>query len=553
MYGFFLKNFVISWCITFSILNPHKACADAGHSHAPVPVAEQPTNQTAELRLAKTGKEFEIVLTVMAKDERIWTVYISDSISNRPIGDASVTLMVNGDKSKVDINKTAEPGVYQKAIPVMDVTKVAILVKKQNFKETFVFDNIKLSAKERNLHATLILIFIISLLAIIGMIVFRKHLRSYLPLSLCLGIVTASSPACYAHGGEDHSHPEEAKKEERDSNQHIINQTSSGLVVPKEIQFHLSITTEKVTEREAKGTIRLTGHVISDPSGYARLQATQNARVMNDPDYPLPLPGQYVQKGQVILVLQPTLNKVESTDQKSTLYKIESEIVQIGKEVDRKEKLGQFASQKELENARSDLERAVKQQEEIINKTFKPEYLKSPLDGIVADLHVRPGEIVSPDKTIVEIVDPSKLLVEAFIFDPTLADDLTGGIARLPLAPDKSIRLKLIGVSPKVSKEDQAVHVLFKAEELDPSIKMDMAVEVLGDLRASKLTLMVPSKAIVEFAKGSWVFIHTAPEVFEARKVRIRRTVERWADVEEGLALGERIVVEGAYLLNQAR
>jgi cobalt-zinc-cadmium efflux system membrane fusion protein len=552
MYGLFIKNLVLLCSIAFGILNPHKALADAGHSHALAAVAEERTNQTAELRLATTGKEFEIVLTIMGKDELIWTVYISDSISNRPIGNASVSLMLN-DKSKVEFIKSGEVGVYQKAIPVKNVTKVTVFVKKENFKETSVFDNVKFMAEKTNFHTSYPILIMISLLAILGMILFRKHLRLYLPLSLCLGVIIASSPACYAHGGEDQSHPEEAKKEERDSNQHMINQTSSGLVVLKEIQFHLGITTEKVTEREANSTIRLTGHVISDPSGYARLQATQNARVMNDPDYPLPLPGQHVQKGQVILALQPTLNKVESTDQKSMLYKIESEIVQLGKEVDRKVKLGQFSSQKELENARSDLERAIKQKEEIINKTFKPEYLRSPLDGIVADLHVRPGEIVSPDKTIVEIVDPSKLLVEAFIFDPTLADDLTGGIARLPLAPDKSIRLKLIGVSPKVSKEDQAVHVLFKAEELDPSIKMDMAVEVLGDLRASKLTLMVPSKAIVEFAKGSWVFIHTAPEVFETRKVRIRRTVEGWAEVEEGLALGEKIVVEGAYLLNQAR
>jgi len=344
--------------------------------------------------------------------------------------------------------------------------------------------------------------------------------------------------AGHASGGEEHK---------------ANNITQNGLMIPKQIQSHLGIVTQKVTEQRIKGTIRLVGHVISDPSGYARLQATQNARVMNDPDYPLPFPGQKVQKDQVVLALQPTLNKVEFSDQKSMLYKIESEIVELKKEVNRKEKLGEFASQKELENARTELERAIKQKEEIITKTFKPEYLKSPLDGIVADLHVRPGEIVTPDKTIVEIVSPSKLFVEAFVFDANIADDITGGIARLPLAPDKGIHLKVLGVSPKVSKEDQSIHVIFQALDHDPSIKLDMAVEILGELKTQNLAIAIPKKAIVEDADGTWVFIHAAPEIFEIRKVHIRRTIEEWVEIEDGLSLGEEIVVDGAYLLNQAR
>jgi len=331
------------------------------------------------------------------------------------------------------------------------------------------------------------------------------------------------------------------------------NKAQNGIMIPKQIQARLGIVTQEVAEQSIKETVRLIGQVISDPSGYARLQATQNARVMNDPDYPLPLPGQNVQKDQVVLALQPTLNKIEFSDQKSILYKIESEIVELKKEVDRKERLGQFASQKELENARTELERAVKQKEEIITKTFKPEYLKSPLDGIVADLHVRPGEIVTPDKTIVEIVSPSKLLVEAFVFDPMIADNITGGIARLPLVANKGIRLKILGVSPKVSKEDQSIHVIFKAVDQDPSIKLDMAVEILGELKTTNPTIAIPRKAIVKDDEGSWVFIRTAPEIFKTRKIRIRRTLEEWAEIEDGLSLGEEIVVDGAYLLNQAR
>jgi RND family efflux transporter MFP subunit len=349
--------------------------------------------------------------------------------------------------------------------------------------------------------------------------------------------------ATIAHGGNSHG----------DEKRNTLNNAQKGLVVPKDTQVKLGITTEKVREQSIKGTARLVGHVISDPTGYARLQATQNARIINDPDFPLPLPGQKVQKDQIVLALQPTLQKVESSDQRTMLYRIESEIVQLKREVDRKEKLGEFASQKDLENARTELDRAVRQKEEIINKTFKPEYLKSPVEGIVADIHVRPGEIVTPDKTIVEIVDPTKLLVEAYAFDPTIADEITGGTARLPLYPGKGTHLQILGVSPKVGKEDQAIHIIFKVLEPDPSLKLDMVVEVLGDLRASKPAIVIPRKAIVEDTKGAWVFIHTSPEVFNAQKVHIRRNVGELVEIDEGLSPGDSVVVEGAYLLNQAR
>lgn len=531
----------------------HSAIAHAGHSHAPPPVVKKSSENSSSTRYAKTGKDFEVVLVVPKTDKSFWTVYVSDSTSNRPIGNASVSILLK-DKTKAEIPKTDEVGIYQNKIPTNDVDKVSIIVEKQNFKETFAFTNLKLLDKRVGRKSLgLVLASVGGLLLLLCMTLFRKRLKSLLFLPLCFVSVYS---LCYAHGGHQHAHPEEAKKTADapvTEYPHMVSQTSNGIRVPKDIQFHLGIVTRKVRQRSLKGTTRLVGYVISDPSGYARLQATQNARVVNSPDHPLPLPGQRVKKGQVILSLQPTLSKIETTDQRSMLYGVESEIVQLKKEVNRKEKLGPYVSRKELENARTELERAIKQKEEILTKTFKPEYLTSPLDGIVADLHVRPGEIVNPERSIVEIVDPSKLLIEAFVFDPTIADEIVGGVARLPLVPDKSIQLKLIGVSPKVSKEDQSIHVLFKAEEQDSSIKLDMAVEVLGYLRTMKPSIAIQKKAIIEDDKGAWVFVHTAPEMFEARKVRIRRTVGEMVEIENGLSLGEKIVVDGAYLLHQAK
>ncbi len=526
--------------------------ADAGHSHGEAPAKQAViSNSSAEARLMKTGKTFEIVFKITDTEKPELTAYITAPESNLPISNAKVTVNSNGGAAIV-LNKTDKKGVYSEHSKNIENGTLSISIKKEKFEEKFTFENVNFSASKSGNYLILILVF----LSAIILFLLRKKLK--FPKWNCSGLLLIALlfklSHVFAHGDEDHG--SKKKKEEPEhtkTGDTTISKSSSGLAVPKELQLHLNITTEKVVERSLGQTLRLIGHVVSDPSGYARLQASQNARVLNDPEYPLPLPGQKVKKDQVVLSLQPTLGKTETSDQKTALYKIESDIVKLRKDVERKEKLGEYGTKKDLENARIELESVVKQKEEIINKTFKPEYLRSPLDGIVADLHVRPGEIVTSDKTIVEIVDPSTLMVEALLFDSTLSDEIVKGYARLPLNADKTITLELLGVSPKVNKEDQAIHLLFKAKETDASIKLDMAIEVIAELKSSKPTLAIPKGAIVEDRTGVWVFVKINPETFEPRKVRVNRYIDGYAEITDGVNLGEVIVVDGAYLLNQAR
>lgn len=564
----------IALCFSFFLILPlHLAFShgDGGHSDTPSSIAKDIIDKENELRLSKTGQEFEVVLSIELTDSPLWTIYISDPNSNRPIKDASVTILLNK-KDSIVVKNSSKVGIYQGNIHKKGVDSISIMIEKENIKENFVFDNLKFPLEKKKYSLITILVYISIFILIIILIslkvyYFRNRIkmpkdRSIIPLLILLNITSPFFPSsnCWAHGDEEHNHQDhdEDKKTQpsnssSDDGHHSVTNKQNEITVPKEIQFQLGIVTDKVAERDLKETRRLVGQIVSDPSGYARLQATQNARVIITPEYPLPLPGQKVKKDEVILVLQPTLNKIETSVEKTALYKIESEIFQLEKDVNRKEKLGIYVTKKDLENTKSDLDRAKKQKEEILNKTFKPEYLKSPIDGIVSDLHVRSGEIVTQEKIIVEIVDPTKYLIEAFVFDPKISESITGGIARLPLFADTSIPLQILGISPKVSKEDQATHILFKPERIDPTIKVDMAVEILADLTSNKSVLAIPRKAIVEERNNAWVFIHTSPETFEKRKVRIRRTIEDWSEIEEGLSMNEKVVVEGAYLLNQEK
>ena len=546
-YGLFLLCYAV---------NPPLTNAHNGESHTSK-LTQVALKQSNELRLQKTGDVFEVVTVITPEKNPNTIIYLSDPDSNRPIGEAEIILEINSANVKAD--KTSKKGIYQANIPLSTLSSLSLDIQKETFKEKFTFENISTPLSSDSMREWFLKIVVILLvLGILGF-VSRKKIISKLKALFSIGILLLfSMPNAIGHGDNPNhgSEKEEISPKQdphEDNHQHVIAASPGGLVIPKELQFHLGIVTEKASEKPLKGTIRLMGTVISDPSGYARLQATQAARVINHPDYPLPLPGQAVKAGQVVLAVAPTLTTIESTDQKNALYKAESEITQRHLEVQRLEKLGQYAAKKDLENAKAELERALKQKDEISNQTFKPELLRSPIDGFVSDLHVRPGEIVTSDKTIAEIVDPRKLLVEALVFNPEIADQIAGGYIFSPLKPDKTISVKILGVSPKVNREDQSIHIQLKPEKVDPDIKLDMAVEVVGELKETKPALVIPQKAVAEDSQGAWVFIHTNPETFEPRKIRIRRQIDNMVEIEEGLLPGEKIVIEGAYLLNQAK
>lgn len=547
-YSFLLFNFVL----TSPIAQAHNG---EPHVSEPKPDTHQ---QSTELRLLKTGEVFEIVVVLTPKKTPNTVIYLSDPDSNRPIGEAEIKLSISSSSIKAD--KGDKKGVYQVNIPLNNLASFSVEIQKETFKEIFTFDNISLpfsSSSLRNWGLKIAIVFLI--LCILGFIG-RKRIISKFKIFLSIGtlLLINLSPA-FSHS--DAPDVSDEKKEpapggnshSEDTDHHVVAVSPQGLLIPKELQFHLGIVTEKAAQKPLKGTIRLMGTIISDPSGYARLQTTQTSRVINHPYYPLPLPGQAVKAGQIVLAVAPTLTTIESTDQKNALYKVESEITQRYLEVQRYKKLGQFAARKDLENSQAELERALKQKDEITNQTFKPELLRSPIDGFVSDLHVRPGEIVTFDKTIAEIVDPTKFLVEALVFSPEIANQIIGGYIFSPLRPDKTTEVKILGVSPKVNRADQSIHIQLKPEKIDTDIKLDMAVEVVGELKETQPSLVIPQKAVVEDSQGAWVFIHVNPETFEPRKIRLKRQLNDMVEVEEGLVPGERIVIEGAYLLNQAK
>jgi cobalt-zinc-cadmium efflux system membrane fusion protein len=356
-----------------------------------------------------------------------------------------------------------------------------------------------------------------------------------------VGALVAVSPA-FAHTGHD---------QVAETGAPVMVGTPIGMA--KSTQFLLGIRTERAARREAAQTVRVPGRVMPDPAGFARVQPSQPARVVADPAFPLPVPGQRVARGQVVAVLEPTLSTLERGEKRAALYRVEGEIALAERELARQEALGTIVTAKAVETSRIRLEQLRRERAQIAVTQLGRELVTAPVDGVIADVHVVPGEVVAVDKVMVEIVDPARLRVEAVIHDPAVAVGIGAAVAATRLVPGHAFSLDLLGVSPKLDAVDQGVHALFSVRPgQKDGLKVGMPVDVHLEVGASRLRMAVPRDALVERGGRTVVFVLTAPETFEARPVKVERLIGPLAEID-GLKTGERVVVQGAAQLKTAR
>lgn len=349
-------------------------------------------------------------------------------------------------------------------------------------------------------------------------------------------------PEARAHEGHGHAETEAP-----------VAQPGAMLVMAKPTQFLLGIRTQKVDSAESAETVRVVGRVVPDPAGYARVQPSQPARIVSDPEFPLPVPGQPVKRGQVIAVLEPTLSSLERSDKRASLYRVESEIAITERESARQEALKGLVAVKLVEDTRTRLDQLRRERAQLLGTALGRELVRAPVDGVVTDVHVVPGEVVAVDRAMIEIVDPARVRVEAVVHDLALAPRIGAATVATKLLPDQLAPLSLLGVSPRVDALDQGVHAIF-AVPVDRSgaLRIGMPVDVFLATGATRLRMAVPRSAIAESGGRQVVFVRTAPEVFEARPVRVERVVGPLAEIE-GVRAGEKVVTQGVEQLKALR
>jgi cobalt-zinc-cadmium efflux system membrane fusion protein len=186
--------------------------------------------------------------------------------------------------------------------------------------------------------------------------------------------------------------------------------------------------------------------------------------------------------------------------------------------------------------------------------------LCSPLDGIVVEKNISPGQQIRSDQMLANapqfvnplftITDPTRLwlFLDATETDVAMLTSNQEVTIHARAFPDKVFHGHVEVIGEGLDSATRAVKVRCVADNSEKLLRAEMYV--YADVSASTVAAVdVSTKAVFLKDNKRYVFVETAPGRFQRRAVKLGTETNGRSVVVNGLAVGEHVVTEGCLLL----
>lgn len=322
-----------------------------------------------------------------------------------------------------------------------------------------------------------------------------------------------------------------------------------GVSLPKPAQRQMAVRTQLTAIAAWPKAVELQGKVVMDPNAGGKVQAALAGRLQPGARG-FPVLGQKVRKGEVLAYVVPAAGQIERANQTAALAELQASRGLAEKKLARLRELADSVPRKEIEAAESEVASLAARVAAVGGGLSGRDALVAPVSGVIASADAVAGQVVDARELIFEVVDPTRLRVEALAFDAAIAHDIAG--ASLAVGGE-AVPLVFLGAAR--SLREQALPVLFKASGAGLSrLAVGQPVTVVAQTRQTVSGVRLPAAALVKNpANENIVWVKTAAERFAPRAVRTVPVDGAHVAVIAGLQAGERVVVGGASLINQIR
>lgn len=557
-----LKHTTLAMIFIFLSSLPLLAFAHGDEDHSDEAKAPLSATIVSGARLELSSPDVEILGVL--QDGKL-TLYADRYTSNEPIRNAQIVLESNGKKITAQPNQDntytliadwlTQPGKYEVVLSIQADGLEDLLI------GTLIIPAPAIEATGRSW-----LIYVkwtaFSLAALLVLAILRKQIRRYkgvvTPVILALisaTLLSSHSTPGFAHGDEDHTEKPKTASATPLAGSIVIATPASpvrlpdgSIFVPKPVQRVLGIRTLLGETHDIALTINVNGHVITNPNFSGYVQSSQSGRIAA-PESNFPTLGEKVSKGQILAYIEPAASSIDKGNQESQLAEISSKLTLAENRVKRLALLVGSMPQKEIDAAQAEAI-SLKARKTAIAASFQREALRSPISGVISKANVAAGQVVESKEILFEIIEPSKLRVEANIYDAAIAGQISGATAIT--SNNQPIKLTFIGQSYQL--RDQSLPIQFSVNQPAPILSVDQPLKVLIQTKQTLHGISIPQSSVMKNNNGDTiVWIHAAAERFIPKKVKIQPLDDQTTAVVDGLHDGDRIVTQGATLLNQVR
>jgi multidrug efflux pump subunit AcrA (membrane-fusion protein) len=181
----------------------------------------------------------------------------------------------------------------------------------------------------------------------------------------------------------------------------------------------------------------------------------------------------------------------------------------------------------------------------------RPLELKSPIDGLVLDRKASVGELVSKEKEIFTISDPTDLWVIAEIKERDIGAVKVGQDASFTVTayPGETFRGRIVRIANVVEPESRTVEARLEVNNADGRLKPGMFADVEIVTTVLQDVTVISDKALQTEEDNQIVFVALNGNKFQKRQLKVGMEQRGRVQVLEGLKVGEKIVTDGSFIL----
>jgi membrane fusion protein, heavy metal efflux system len=179
--------------------------------------------------------------------------------------------------------------------------------------------------------------------------------------------------------------------------------------------------------------------------------------------------------------------------------------------------------------------------------------LTAPISGLVSATHVAPGEPVSPDKTLAEVLDLTEVYALARVPEH-LASRLRPGQKAYITAPavaGATFEAELEHFGATADAESGTIEAAFHVKNADLALRPGMRAEFSIVVAKRSGVVSVPRSALQGDPAGRFVYVKDfdLPNAFVKTPVVVGQSNERLVEIVRGLLPADEVVIQGAYSL----
>lgn len=269
-------------------------------------------------------------------------------------------------------------------------------------------------------------------------------------------------------------------------------------------------------------------------------------------------PGQWVSAGQVLAVVDRSVQVQTAASLEAQIGVAQSDLVLAQQELDRAQQLvGRgFISQADVQRriatrdaaaARLKVARAAVAEQGARNRRLD---IRAPEPGLILTRQVEPGQIISSGSgTLFRMAKSGEMEMQALLAESDLANMRVGDSATvIPVGETRSFAGKVWQVAPVIDPKTRQGIVRVQLA-YDPALRPGgfASVKLVGGTSSEP---QLPQSAIMSDDRGNFVYIVGADNKVARRDVRLGTVTDRNVAIADGLNGNERVVRSAGAFLN---